>query len=57
MDELTCSFNLYVYIHVGSGTESCVENAVKKLLSKEELKNIHVNTLVADGKTTVAFFR
>ena len=41
----------------GGGGESFVEKVVKSLLSKEEYMNVHVNTLVADGKTTVALFR
>ena len=46
-----------MYIGSGGGGESLIEKAVKRLLSKEEYVNMHVNTLVADGKTTVAFFR
>ena len=44
-------------MYIGDVAESFVEKAVKSLLSKEEYMNMHVNTLVADGKTTVAFFR
>ena len=44
-------------VYIGGGGESFIEKAVKSLLSKEEYMNMHVNTLEADGKATVAFFR